>query len=43
VERLGLGLAARDDATTLGVISALHRIEAQLALIITTNNPAARS
>ena len=43
VERLGLGLAARDDATTLGIISALHGIEAQLALIITTNNPAARS
>lgn len=43
VERLGLGLAARDDATTLGIISALHGIEAQLALIITTKNPAARS
>jgi len=43
VERLGLGLAARDDATTLGIISALHGIEAQLALIITTKIPAARA
>lgn len=43
VERLGLRLAAWDDATAFAMISALHRIEAQLALIITTNNPAARS
>lgn len=38
VERLGLGLAARNDATALGIIAALHRIEAQLAAIITANN-----
>ncbi|MDP2085982.1 MAG: hypothetical protein Q8K20_12350 [Gemmobacter sp.] len=38
VESLGLGLAARDDATALAIISALHRIEAQLAAIIAVND-----
>lgn len=41
VERLGLGLAARDDATALAMISALHRMEAQLAMIITANDQGA--
>lgn len=38
VESLGLGLAARDDATAIALISALYRIEVQLAAIITVNN-----
>ena len=38
VERLGLGLAAWDDATALAMISVLHRIETQLAMIITAND-----
>jgi hypothetical protein len=38
VERLGLGLTARDDATALAMISVLHRIEAQLAAIIAVND-----
>lgn len=38
VESGGLGLAARDDATAIAIISALHRIEAQLAAIIAVND-----
>lgn len=42
VESLGLGLAARDDAMALRMISALHCIEKQLALIITASDRTTR-
>lgn len=42
VETLGLGLATGDDAMALRMISALHRIEVQLALITTASDRTAR-